>query len=153
MTDTMRATLDTLYEDYLARGCPCRFPRFRAVAKQWGLPSGIVSSEDRDGLVGVFEEKVPLVERRTDEGGWNATCAKCDASVRMGRAVSSHGETSADYLMITTAQPDVGARLEQPLVRCRPWRIVGPGSEGIMVEAGRKYPFVDEADWLAWMRA
>ena len=50
----MRATLDTLYADYLARGCPCRFPRFRAVAKQWGLPPGILSSEDRDGLVGVL---------------------------------------------------------------------------------------------------
>jgi hypothetical protein len=149
----MRATLDTLYADYLTRGCPCRFPRFRAVAKQWGLPPGILSSEDRDGLVGVFEANVPLVDRRTDFDGWEATCAKCGASVRMGRAVSSRAETWVDYLMITAVQADVGARLEQPLVRCRPWRIVGPGSEGIMLEAGRKYPLVDETEWLAWMRA
>jgi hypothetical protein len=52
MTD-FQTRLDTLVDEYLTIGCPCRFPRFRAITarKTVGIGGGSFTSEDQRGLI------------------------------------------------------------------------------------------------------
>ena len=150
--DPFHAALDALYDFYLANGCPCRFPRFRALGKQWGLPSGMLSSADRDQLVAHFERRVPLDNKRDAPAGWEAECGRCGGTVRWGWVESSPGG-SVEYLTLSPGQPDIGAKLEPPALRCRPWRMTGPGYGSVLKTAGRSYTLVEDDEWFAWLRA
>jgi hypothetical protein len=150
--DPLDAGLDALYAEYMACCCPCRFPRFRALAKQWGMQSGILSSADRDRLVWLFDQKVPLSNKHDAMGGWEATCAVCGASISFGAVESSPGGW-VEYLVVTPTAPDLGAPLERPLLRCRPWRSTGPDYGSFIPAASRAYRLVELEEWLAWMRA
>ncbi len=144
--------VERLYDSYLDGGCPCRFPRFRALARQWGLTSGVLSSEDRDRLVQRFRARVPLRDVHAAPAGWRATCECCEAAVEFGSVESSPGGT-VEYISLDTHAADLGAPLVQPLFRCRPWRATGPGYGEFVQRAGRIYVFVEIEAWVEWLRA
>jgi hypothetical protein len=149
---------------YLAKGCPCRFPRFRAVVSRdtSGVAGGAFRSDEQMMLIWAFEQKLPLVDRRALEGWggpmsehvYEAECGVCGSRVERS---SNEFATGAwvEYLVIRRARGlvDLGASVEHGLVfRPRPFVPMGPGMTG-MNKAAQAYPFMEEEPWLEWMRA
>ena len=162
--DDFDRALESLIDFQLARGCPCRFPRFRAVVGRstHGVAGGSFTSDDQRKLIHVFERKVPLVDRRPLEGWggpiardmYEANCVKCGSHVSRSSSEFANGGW-IDVLVITPASGvvDLGAKVEGGRVlRARPWISPGPAMAGIE-RASRVFPLTPEGEWLAWMRA
>ena len=152
------ARLHTLFDHYLAHACPCRFPRFRAAAAldtaDVGAPA--FAAQDQQALLGVFDERVPLVERVTLPFGHRGRCQKCGASVeRWG--VEHFKSAWIEYLTLepTAGSVDVGARVHTPVPHCLPFYAAGPGDRrrggDRLVELS--YPKVGVDEWFGWMEA
>ncbi len=158
----LAARLDELMEYALSLGCPCRFPRVRAVTARdtRNAAGGAFTSADQRELIHAFERKVPIIEKRpleifqqVREGLWLGKCGKCGALLRRAYEEFSPGGT-IDWLMITRAKdvPDLGAPLvDGRVLRCRPLEAPGPGMQG-MAKASQVFPFLEEDEWFAWIR-
>ena len=162
MSDSLGSKLGALIDEYLATACPCRYPRFRAVVSRTthGQGGSSFTSDDQRGLVYAFEHRVPLVDKVEQQGFqlWTAKCARCGSVVERSWYEGAPGGT-IDWLVVRLAVgvADVGAPVEmrkgQRIVfRCSRWIATGPDTSGMLI-ASRTYPFIDEDDWLAWIRA
>lgn len=149
------AKMSSLYDFYAEHGCPCRFPRFRAVAardtREVGAPG--YSTLDQQALVTLFDVKVPLRDRVNVVDGHRASCAVCGSAIfRFG--VEYFKNAFIEYLRVDKhpSVGDVGAGVAGPLPRCWPFFHLGPDtSDRALVEAS--YPRLSIDDWFAWMRA
>jgi hypothetical protein len=148
--------IETLFDHYLAHGCPCRFPRFRATVgrnlKEIGAPDWELA--DVPGLLVAFDRRVPLdVQSRTPyvtEG----SCKRCGAHViRSGAPIFR--DSFIERARITPgAQPDVGAEASGPVPVCGGLFHAAPGnvtqSENQRIQ--NAYPRLGPELWLAYMR-
>jgi len=155
--------LGELVDYYLSHGCPCRFPRFRAVVSRdtSRTGGGSFTSDDQRGLIHVYEQKVPLVERGP-LAGWGgpmsadmyqARCGVCGSAVSRSSNEGAPGGW-VDYLVIRPAPgvTPLGAPVEHGRVyRSRPFVAAGPAMGG-MQQATEASPFLEEDAWFAWMR-
>jgi hypothetical protein len=153
-----------LIDYYLAKGCPCRFPRFRAIVKRdtSGVAGGAFRSEEQLMLIRAFEQKVPLVNRQALEGWagpmndttYEAACGVCGSFVaRYANEFASGAWVDMLAIRKPKGLADIGAPAEQGRIfRPRPFEPMGPGMTG-MYRAAQAYPFMEEELWLEWMRA
>jgi hypothetical protein len=154
--------LDALVDEYLTIGCPCRFPRFRAIAAREtvGICGGSFTSEEQRGLIRAFERRVTVVEQQPLEeleqispGMWRAKCGVCGSNVR--RAYNEYSPGGYIDWLIIKRKPgltDLGAPIEKNRTfRPRPFVAPGPGMTG-MAGASRAFPFMEEDAWFEWMR-
>ena len=164
VSDGFDRKLGDLVDHYLSLGCPCRFPRFRAVVSRdtSRTGGGSFTSEDQRGLIRVYEQKVPLVDRGPlpGRGGpmsadmYQARCGVCGSTVSRSSGEGAPGGW-VDYLVIRPAPgvTPLGAPVEQGKVfRARPFVATGPAMAG-MQQATQASPFLEEDAWFAWMRA
>ena len=164
MSDPFAQKLLDLVEEYLANGCPCRFPRFRAIVKRdtSGVAGGAFRSDEQLMLIRAFEQKVPLVNRKALEGWagpmndttYEAECGVCGSWVaRYANEFASGAWVDMLAIRKPKGLADIGASAEQGRIfRPRPFVPMGPGMTG-MYRAAQAYPFMEEEAWLAWMRA
>jgi hypothetical protein len=152
-----------LVDYYLARGCPCRFPRFRAVVSRdtSGVAGGAFTSDEQRMLIWAYEQRVPVVNRKALEGWggpmhddmYQAECGICASEVRRSSNEYAPGGW-VQYLVIRRVKglSDIGASVEHGRVfRPRPLVAAGPGMTG-MQKAAQAYPFMEEELWFTWMR-
>jgi hypothetical protein len=152
-----------LIDHYLAKGCPCRYPRFRAVVSRdtSGVAGGAFTSDEQRLLIWAYEQKMKLVNRRALEGWggpmndqmYEAECGTCGSNVERSSNEFAPGAW-AQYLVVRRLKGliDLGANVEHGRVyRPRPLIALGPGMTG-MQKAAAAYPFLEEDAWLAWMR-
>jgi hypothetical protein len=159
----LRDELAQLIVGYLEVGCPCRFPRFRAVVARdtSRVAGGSFTSAEQTGLIEAFEQRVPLVDRGPLEGSggpaqagmYQAKCRVCGSRVaRSSNELAPGGWV--DYLSIRAAPDaaDLGAPVEHGRVyRPCPLVAAGPGMTG-MQRAAEAFPMIGRDEWLAWMR-
>jgi len=163
MSDAFEQKVLVLVDYYLAEGCPCRFPRFRAIVSRdtSRVAEGAFRSDEQLSLILAFEQRVPIVNRRALEGWggpmsdgvYEAECGVCGSGVERSSNELAPGAW-VEYLVIRRAQGrvDIGAPAPQGRVfRPRPFVAMGPGMTG-MPKAAQAYPFMEEEAWLAWMR-
>jgi len=164
VSDPFYDQLLALIDDYLAKGCPCRFPRFRAVVSRDTsrvAEGGVFRSEEQLLLILAYEKMVPLVNRTALEGFgvpvrddvYQAECGICGSGVERSNNEFAPGAW-VEHLVIRRAAGvvDIGARAEPGRVfRPRPFVAMGPGMAG-MQGAAQAYPFMEEEPWFAWMR-
>jgi hypothetical protein len=143
----------------LSEGCPCRFPRFRSIAKRdTGRSLGVsCRGIDQSALIVAFEAHAPLSDRRALgpfsaplESMWQASCLRCSSRVeRSSNEIVPGGW--ADYLVIRRAPEltELGANVDR-LYRCRPLVRLGQGAPNAR-EAARLYPLIGEDEWFAWL--
>lgn len=155
--EAFSGAMQELYAHYLAHGCPCRFPRFRAMAardtKEVSAPG--FTTFDHQALVTLFDDKVPIRERVDVSAGHLGVCVECGSTVRRWGDELFRG-AFLEHLVIEPAAGlvDVGAPVTGPLPHAWPFYFVGPedhGSGRALVEAA--YPALDLDAWFAWMRA
>lgn len=148
--------MQALYAHYLAHGCPCRFPRFRAAASrdtaELGAPG--FTTFEQQALVTLFDDKVGLRDRTNREAGHTGHCVACGSLVRRWGEERFRG-AFLEHLVIEPAEGlvDVGAPLHGPVPHAWPFYFVGPEDHGNgrpLVEAA--YPGLALEDWFAWMR-
>jgi hypothetical protein len=161
--DDLERRLEALIEYYLSIGCPCRFPRFRAVVSRdtSKVAGGSFTSADQQYLILAFERKAPIVEKRpleifteVKEGLWLARCGKCGSDLRRAYDEFSPGGF-IDGLIVRRAPGlvDLGAPVHHGRVyRSRPFVAPGPAMGG-MAQAAKAFPHIDEDAWFVWMRA
>jgi hypothetical protein len=143
----------------LSAGWPCRFPRFRSIAKRdTGRSLGVsCKGDDHSALIIAFEAHAPLSDRRALgpyseplESMWQASCLRCSSQLeRSSNEVVPGGW--ADYLVIRRASEltELGANVDK-LYRCRPLVTLGQGTLNAR-EAARLYPLISENEWFAWL--
>jgi hypothetical protein len=160
--DPFVRVIEDLLDFYLALGCPCRFPRFRATVARstQKVAGGSFTSEDQRRLIYIYERKVELVGKEPLEGWggpvekdmYQAKCGACRSRVQRSSNEFANGGW-VDYLSIalTPGVMELGAFVGHPLYRARPWISPGPGMAGIH-KASEAFPLVDEEKWLLWMR-
>ena len=156
-----RDALGALVDFYLEHGCPCLFPRFRAVVARDTSRScgGSFTSAEQRGLIVAFEAKVPLEGHAALDSlatpladMYQAKCGVCRSSVYRSSNEFAHGGW-IDYLVIHPAPgivdlgaPVAGGRLFRPCSFTAP----APGMAGIG-KAAELFPSMPEDEWLAWM--
>jgi hypothetical protein len=146
---------DELLAFYLAHGCPCRFPRFRATCErdtaEVGAP-GYTTPEQQSLVLG-FEAKVPVAGRQRTRRGHQGTCTVCGAKIE--RWTEEHfRDVYFDYMRVTPAKgvPDVGEALHAPLPHCGPFFGAAPANRNAAHLLEISYPKIPLEDWFAWMR-
>lgn len=81
MESPSAADFEALFDHYLAHGCPCRFPRFRATVardmKEVGA-AGWDLSDIRE-LLEVFDRRVYLLEESRDAYTTKGHCTSCSS--------------------------------------------------------------------------
>jgi hypothetical protein len=152
-----------LLDGYLAEGCPCRFPRFRAscardTSKKAG---GTFVADDQRMLIGGFEQRAALTSRvalgpndSPMPGMYAADCTVCGSRVERSSVEFGPGGW-ADFLVIRRGPSltELGAPIEAGRVlRARPFRPAGPGMEGLG-KASAAFPLVYDEEWIAWLQA
>ena len=150
--DLARGLAETL-RAYLAAGCPCRYPRFVALAGR-ELPAG-VGDFAQQSLIFQFDQAIPLVDKRGGGPAWEGRCSRCGSRVQRWAeelAMSSW----LDHLRITpaTGLDPLGAPLATPVPRCGGFFAASSGvSRRRVADAEAAYPWLPEAAWFAWLRA
>ncbi len=146
--------LGDLVAYYRAHGCPCRFPRARAVLARdtHRVAGGSFSSVDRDWLIWHVEHGLNLADKRGAPYGWEARCADCGATVSKSANEFANGGW-LEYLVIEPKPgvPDVGAPVGEHVYRCKPWWAPGPNMAG-EAEASKAFPLIPVDEWFRWMR-
>jgi hypothetical protein len=149
--------IESLFDHYLAHGCPCRFPRFRATvgrnlkeigAWDWGVI-------DILPLLTVFDRRVRLVEVTSEALCARGRCALCGASV-VRYAIPVFRDSFLEGATITSGSlGDLGAGVQGPLPICGGVFHAGPGPvarhERERIE--QAYPRFNVQDWLEFMCA
>ncbi len=146
-----------LFDHYLAQGCPCRFPRFRATVardmKEVGASLWTVS--DIGQLLAAFDERVPLVVEKREDFMTRGHCSICSARVIRSWApvfrdsFLERAEISPGHL------PDLGAEVLGVVPVCGP---IFPAAPVNVTKAERAriedaYPRLAPRDWLAYVAA
>jgi hypothetical protein len=152
------ARVEALFDRYLTLGCPCRFPRFRAVVEQEYTPAigPPLAAQDQQALLHAFDERVALTEREKRPVGHRGRCEKCGSLVE--RWYVEHFKSAwIEYMRIAVAPgvADIGAPVDTPIPHCRPFFAAGPRdgrdrSNGTMES---EHPQVTVDDWFAWLVA
>lgn len=153
--DDFEAQLEALVGGFLSDGgCPCRFPRFRATVRRDTSRAcdGNFTTIEQRRLIFLYEQKVPLRDKRDVEFGWQAICARCGSTARYGANEFRYGGW-IDYLTITKPPEvkDIGAPVGAIVYRASGW-ISASGETSGMDAASRTYPLMPREDWLRWMR-
>jgi hypothetical protein len=157
MDETQRPDFESLFDFYLARGCPCRFPRFRAAvardlkevgAGDWGSP-------DTSALLKYFGERVELDVSHRETYMTIGTCRRCGAQVKRD-AYEVFRDSFLEVASITRgALPDLGADVHGVVPICMPLFLAAPISltpnERRRIQ--NSYPRLSPNDWLEYMRA
>jgi len=158
----LQAAIDALIDEYLAAGCPCRFPRFRSFVKMdtSKATGGSFTTPEQTWLIAAFEAKVPLVDKaplgpyeEVLPGMWKARCAKCGSGVARSSNEFAPGGW-IDYLVFERAKGliELGARVEKGLVlRASGFREVAPAMGG-MKKAAELWPCVGAERFVEWLR-
>jgi len=151
------AELEGLFDHYLAHGCPCRFPRFRATVgrdlKEIGAPDWDIS--DVRPLLETFDRRVPLLESSRDAWVTRGTCRFCGARIVRSGAPVFRDSFIERAQILPGAPADVGAPAGGPVPVCGQLFPAGPGNVS-KTEAERikgAYPRLNSQDWLAYLRA
>jgi hypothetical protein len=152
MTDSeqLARSIRELLDHYFALGCPCRFPRFRAVTAR---DDGPVGSMEQSMLIVNHEQKSQVTDKQTIGPAWRGTCARCGGSLHQW---SNEVAPSSwvDHLEVEPGLEDIGAKVDGPTPRCMPMFAAGPGISASEVKrAEAKYPLLDMDAWLDWMRS
>ncbi|MGD0674446.1 MAG: hypothetical protein ABSC94_03460 [Polyangiaceae bacterium] len=149
--------VDGLMDYFLAHGCPCRFPRFRALCERDTAAVGApgYTSTEQQSLVLAFDRAAPLVERRPLPGkpGYRAKCARCGAGIER-LSVEHFRDMWIEYLRVRPAKTvvDVGEPLHAPVPHCLPFYHAGATNPSEEQMLALSYPFLPVNDWLAWIR-
>jgi hypothetical protein len=146
-----------LIEFYVAHGCPCRFPRFRAFCARDLAEVGVcgAASSEQTALIFAFDEKVPVREKKSFGPTWRGRCGRCGSEIKRW-AHELVMSSWVEYLQIELSPgiTDIGAPVVGPLVRCRPAYAAGPGvTAAALREVDAAYPLVSEDAWIEWLRA
>ncbi len=149
--------LEALFDHYLARGCPCRFPRFRATVsrdmKEIGAAEWDIS--DIPTLLHIFDRRVPLVKESESGYSVQGRCKLCNAHVfRWGAPVFR--DSFIERARITPGElPDVGADADWPVPICGAVHQAAPGNvmrvERERIEAS--FSRLSFPLWLEYMKA
>lgn len=149
--------IEALFERYLAHGCPCRFPRFRATVSRDLKEIGAWDWDISDGaqLLTVFDRRVPLSVESREDFAVRGSCKLCGAHV-LRFAVPVFRDSFLERARIEPAAlPDVGAPVEGPVPICGHVFHASPGNvtrdEAERIQSA--YPRLSPADWLAYMGA
>jgi hypothetical protein len=143
-------------DSMLARGCPCRFPRFRATCARDTSEVGArgYMTWEQGLLIQRFEQTVPN-GGIGPAGTWSTRghCAICGAQfVRTSEEVFR--DAWLDRLEITPALPDIGEPVHTALPRCGKFYSIGPEQHHDAKHlVDIQYPLVSQDDWLAWLSA
>jgi hypothetical protein len=145
--------LEELVDYYLEQGCPCRFPRFRAHqsrdTREVGAPGW--STWEQQGLMQVFDRRVPLINREGHNLGHTGECSICGARVkRWGE--ERFRDAWLEHMEITPKLPDLGAGVHGPIPRANDLYAVGPIEREGTNLAVIHYPKIPADDWFAYMR-
>jgi hypothetical protein len=146
-----------LFDHYLAHGCPCRFPRFRATVaremKEVGASLWTVS--DIGQLLAAFDQRVPVAVDKRQEFMTQGRCSICDA-----RVIRSWAPVFRDSFLeraeITPGRlPDLGAEVLGIVPVCG--RIFPAAPVNVMTAERTRiedaYPRLSPKDWLLYMAA
>jgi hypothetical protein len=149
--------MDEVLAFYLSRGCPCRFPRFRAMGARdfsaVGAP-GVTSSEQA-ALLFAYDQKAPVVDKDVVGPAWRGRCARCGSYIQRW----AHEVVMSSWIEHLEIEPapgvkDLGASLDGPLPRVRDFHAAGPGVPAhLLAAANAASPLVSEAEWFSWLRA
>lgn len=152
------ARVEALFDRYLALGCPCRFPRFRALVEEQYAPAmgPPLLAQDQQALIYVFDRRVPLTDREKKPMGHRGRCEKCGARVERWYVEHFKGAW-IEYLTIAPAPGavEIGAPVDTPIPHCRSFVPAGPmdGRNRNNSEAESDHPGVRLDDWFAWLEA
>src|ERR1035438_448473 len=124
VSDPFFDELLALIDEYVAKACPCRFPRFRAIAKRdtSGVAGGAFRSDEQLMLIRAFEQKVPLVNKQALEGWagpmtdgtYEAACGVCGSFLaRYANEFASGAWVDMLAIRKPKGLEDIGARAEQ----------------------------------------
>jgi hypothetical protein len=149
--------LDDLIDGYLAAGCPCRFPRFRAFVKMNTSPStgGSYTTPEQRCLVLAFESKVRIADKgaipgaagTVESGTWSGLCARCGSSI-----TRSSYEIDSLVIRRKAGLVELGAPIVRGLVvRASPFIQVTRAWMGAG-KAAMLWPCVGEEEFLRWLR-
>jgi hypothetical protein len=154
----LHARVEALFDRYLALGCPCRFPRFRALVEEQFAPAigPPLLAQDQQALIYVFDRRVPLTDQEKQPVGHRGRCEKCGA--RVERWFVEHFKGAwIEYLTIVPAPGaiDIGAPVDTPIPHCGPLFAAGPadGRDRSHSAIERDHPRVPVDDWFAWLEA
>jgi len=148
---------ESLFDYYLAHGCPCRFPRFRATVgrdmKEIGAGNWDIS--EIAALLQIFDRRVPLVKETETDYSVKGRCRICNAQVhRWGAPVFR--DSFIERARITRGElPDVGADADGPVPVCSSVYQAAPGNL-LRVERERienAFPRLSPPLWMAYMKA
>jgi hypothetical protein len=143
-------------DSMLARGCPCRFPRFRATVerdtREVGTPG--YTTWEQQLLVKLFDAKVPRRDlQKVDEWRERGVCAICGAPFDRW-AEELFRDAWIEWARITPVLPDLGPTSATALPHCWPFYSAGPESQrGGLHLVEINYPMLSPDDWLAWLAA
>lgn len=147
--------IEGLFDHYLAHGCPCRFPRFRATvsrdlseigAREWGV-------SDVSDLLDVFDRRVGLLDTKQEDFALRGFCEKCGAEViRSWAPIFRDSFLSAAHIS-PGRLPDLGAEIGPVLPVCGVIFQAGPGNatRDEKERIQRSFPRLKPADWIAYM--
>jgi hypothetical protein len=148
--------LERIIDCTLAKGCPCRFPRFRATCERSSKDAGVpgYTTWEQSLLVHLFEAKVPRRDIQSEsQNKESGHCAICGVT---------YTRTSQEYfrdawierLHIQSAASDIGPDFHTPVPHCCPFYAAGPhGRKDELMMLNLHYPQLPEAEWLAWLGA
>jgi hypothetical protein len=150
------ADLEGLFDLYLAHGCPCRFPRFRAAVGR-NLQEEIGDRDwnvsDAGWLLTVFDRRVPLIEDSTEDFARRGRCKICGAEVVRSWAPVFRDSFLERAHITPGALPDVGAVVSSILPICGRVFRAAPGNvtrdEQERVQGA--FPRLKPREWIAYM--
>lgn len=148
--------IESLFDHYFSHGCPCRFPRFRAIV---ALDLKEINAWDWDvsdvgALLEVFDRRVRLRIDSSDNYQTRGGCELCNAQVRRF-GVPIFRDSFIERAQITPGElPDVGAAATWPVPICG---FIFPAAPGNITRDERErvqgsYPRLSPGPWLAYMR-
>jgi hypothetical protein len=150
--DVMTALMD----HYMAHGCPCRFPRFRAHQQrdtaEIGAPGW--TTWEQQGLMSLFDQRVPLNNKNTEPLGHTGECALCGASIkRWGEEKFRDAWLEHMRIVPKPGVADIGAGVHAPVPRANQFFYAGPANRDTAHLVDIHYPKVSEEDWFEYMKA
>ena len=146
-----------LFDHYLAHGCPCRFPRFRATVardmKEVGASLWTVS--DIGQLLATFDQRVPLVVDKRQDFMTRGRCSICSAEVVRSWAPVFRDSFLERAEISPGRLPELGAEVMGIVPVCGPIFPAAPvnltTAERARIEGA--YPRLAPKDWLDYMAA
>jgi hypothetical protein len=151
--DDFVARVGRVVDGMLVRGCPCRYPRFRAScerdSKDLGAPG--YTTWDQSILVAQFEQKVPRNVISDGPRLRRGQCAVCGANY--AHTIEEYFRDAwIERLEIKPVLSEIGAPLYAALPRCCPFYAAGPhGRDYELHLLDLHYPQLSTDEWVAWL--